>query len=97
MTAAGIEEGRLLRSISKGGKAGETLPEWAVWSAVEQLAKEIGIERFGAHDLRRRLQASQTGHGYDAGAANKMYRRLGFQPIERYNNGPGTIFMEKAL
>jgi integrase len=53
MTAAGIEDGRLLRSISKGGKVGKSLSDWAVWSAVEQSAKEIGIERFGAHDLRR--------------------------------------------
>ena len=53
MTAAGIEDGRLLRSISKGGKVGESLSDWAVWSVVEQSAKEIGIERFGAHDLRR--------------------------------------------
>jgi putative acetyltransferase len=30
-------------------------------------------------------------------AANKLYQRLGFQPIERYNDGPGTIFMEKEL
>ena len=30
-------------------------------------------------------------------AANKLYRRLGFQPIDRYNDGPGTIFMEKNL
>jgi putative acetyltransferase len=30
-------------------------------------------------------------------AANRMYRRLGFEPIERYNDGPGTIFMEKRL
>jgi putative acetyltransferase len=30
-------------------------------------------------------------------AANRMYRRLGFEPIERYNDGPGTIFMEKPL
>jgi len=52
MTAAGIEEGRLLRSISKGGKVGESLRDWAVWSMVEQSAREIGIERFGAHDLR---------------------------------------------
>jgi integrase len=53
MTAAGIEEGRLLRSISKGAKVGKSLGAWAVWSVVEQSAKEIGIERFGAHDLRR--------------------------------------------
>ena len=30
-------------------------------------------------------------------AANKLYRRLGFHPIERYNDGPGTVFMERAL
>ncbi len=53
LTAAAIEEGRLLRRIRKGGKIGEELSDWAVWSVVEQAAKEIGIERFGAHDLRR--------------------------------------------
>ncbi len=30
-------------------------------------------------------------------AAHKMYLRLGFYPIERYNAGPATIFMEKML
>jgi len=30
-------------------------------------------------------------------AANKLYRRLGFYPIERYNDGPGTVFMERSL
>lgn len=29
--------------------------------------------------------------------ANKLYHRLGFQSIERYNNGPGVLFMEKEL
>jgi integrase len=59
MTAAGIEEGRLLRSIRKGGKkVGDDLSDWAVWSVVEQTAKQIGIERFGAHDLRRTSSAA---------------------------------------
>jgi integrase len=53
LTAAAIEEGRLLRRIRKGGGVGEELSDWAVWSVVEQSAKEIGIESFGAHDLRR--------------------------------------------
>lgn len=36
-TAAGIEDGRLLRSVSKSGKINrETLSDWAVWSVVEQ-------------------------------------------------------------
>lgn len=30
-------------------------------------------------------------------AANRLYRRLGFHPIERYNDGPCTIFMERSL
>jgi integrase len=54
MTAAGIEDGRLLRSVSKSGKVNrDTLSDWAVWSIVEQSSKQIGIEHFGAHDLRR--------------------------------------------
>ena len=54
MTAAGIEDGRLLRSVSKSGKVNrDRLSDWAVWSVVEQSSKQIGIEHFGAHDLRR--------------------------------------------
>jgi hypothetical protein len=54
MTAAGIEDGRLLRSVSKSGEVNrDTLSDWAVWSVVEQSSKQIGIERFGTHDLRR--------------------------------------------
>ena len=52
MIAAGIEDGRLLRSVSKSGKVNrDTLSDWAVWSVVEQSSKQIGIEHFGAHDL----------------------------------------------
>jgi hypothetical protein len=53
MSADGIEDGRLLRSIWKGGRIGDTLSDWGVWSVVERSAKQIGTERFGAHDLRR--------------------------------------------
>jgi len=45
--------GRLLRRVRKGGKVGKSLSDWAIWSVVTELAREIGIERFGAHDLRR--------------------------------------------
>jgi putative acetyltransferase len=30
-------------------------------------------------------------------AANRLYQRLGFYPIERYHDGPCVIFMEKLL
>jgi integrase len=49
-TAAEIDKGRLLRSVSKFGKVNrESLSDWAVWSVVEQSSKQIGIEHFGAH------------------------------------------------
>lgn len=51
--AAGIEEGALLRSVNKVGKVGKSLSDWAVWAIVTESAKQIGVERFGAHDLRR--------------------------------------------
>jgi integrase len=54
MTEDGIEDGRLLRSVTKSGKVNrDTLSDWAVWSVVEQSSKQIGIEHFGAHDLRQ--------------------------------------------
>ena len=39
-------------TIAKGRKVGRSPSDWAVWP-VEQSAKQIGTERFGAHDLRR--------------------------------------------
>jgi integrase len=54
MTAAKIEDGRLVRPVSKSGKIlRDELGDWAIWSVVEQSSKQIGIEHFGAHDLRR--------------------------------------------
>jgi hypothetical protein len=49
MTAAKIEDGRLLRPVSKSGKIlREELGDWAIWSVVEQSSRQIGIEHFGA-------------------------------------------------
>ena len=50
MTAARVDKGHLLRPISKSGKI---LGDWVIWSVVEQSGEQIGIEHFGAHDLRR--------------------------------------------
>jgi len=44
---------RLIAPLSAGrGKIGETISDWAIWSVVERSAKEIGVGRFRAHDLR---------------------------------------------
>jgi integrase len=84
MTAAGFEEGRLLRSISKGGKVGESLGDWAVWSVVEQSAKQIGIERFGAHDLRRTCAKLCRKSGGDLEQIKFLLGHSSIQTTERY-------------
>jgi integrase len=86
MTAAGIDEGPLLRSIAKGkaGKMGESLSDWAVWSVVEQSAKEIGIERFGAHDLRRTCAKLCRKSGGDLEQIKFLLGHSSIQTTERY-------------
>ena len=85
MTAAAIEDGRLLRSIRKGGKKiGEGLSDWAVWSVVEQSAKQIGIERFGAHDLRRTCAKLCRKSGGDLEQIKFLLGHSSIQTTERY-------------
>jgi integrase len=85
MTAAGIEDGRLLRSVSKSGKInGETLSDWAVWSVVEQSSKQIGIEHFGAHDLRRTCAKLCRKNGGDLEQIKFLLGHSSIQTTERY-------------
>jgi hypothetical protein len=42
--AAGVEDGRLLRTVSKDGKVKESMSGGAVRLVLEQSAREIGIE-----------------------------------------------------
>jgi integrase len=51
--AAGILSGSIARSVTKGGMVGANLSTWSIWNIVQSSAREIGIEQFGAHDLRR--------------------------------------------
>jgi integrase len=84
MTAARIEEGRLLRSIAKGGKVGASLSDWAVWSVVEQSARQIGIEHFGAHDLRRTCAKLCRKSGGDLEQIKFLLGHSSIQTTERY-------------
>ncbi len=84
-TTAGIEEGRLLRSIRKGGKrVGNALSDWAVWNVVQQSAQEIGIERFGAHDLRRTCAKLCRKAGGDLEQIKFLLGHSSIQTTERY-------------
>ena len=84
-TTAGIDKGRLLRSVSKSGKVnGDSLSDWAVWSVVEQSSKQIGIEHFGAHDLRRTCAKLCRKNGGDLEQIKFLLGHSSIQTTERY-------------
>jgi integrase len=84
-TAAGLEEGKLLRPVLKSGKVvGESLSDWAVWSVVEQSAREIGIEHFGVHDLRRTCAKLCRKNGGDLEQIKFLLGHSSIQTTERY-------------
>ena len=59
-------QSKLLRPLSKSGKiVGDELGDWAIWSIVEQSSKQMGIEHFGAHDLRRTCAKLRRKNGGD--------------------------------
>jgi len=82
--AGSVEKGPLLRSVSKGGKVGESLSDWAIWSVVTEAAKEIGIERFGAHDLRRTCAKLCRKAGGDLEQIKFLLGHSSIQTTERY-------------
>jgi integrase len=85
VAAAEIEKGRLLRPLSKSGKmVGDELGDWAVWSVVEQSSKQIGIEHFGAHDLRRTCAKLCRKNGGDLEQIKFLLGHSSIQTTERY-------------
>ncbi len=82
--AAKIEDGPLLRSLNKVGKVGESLSDWAVWAVVTESAKQIGIERFGAHDLRRTCAKLCRKAGGDLEQIKFLLGHSSIQTTERY-------------
>jgi integrase len=94
MTAAGIEEGKVLRPVLKGSRlAGIELSDWAVWSVVEQSAKQIGIEHFGAHDLRRTCAKLCGKAGGDLEQIRFLLGHSSIQTTERYLGSEQEISM----
>jgi integrase len=82
--AAKIEQGPLLRAITKGGKVKKSLSDWAIWAVVTATAKEIGIERFGAHDLRRTCAKLCRKAGGDLEQIKFLLGHSSIQTTERY-------------
>ena len=85
IAAAQIEKGRLLRPLSKSGKmVGDELGDWAIWSVVEQSSKQIGIDHFGAHDLRRTCAKLCRKNGGDLEQIKFQLGHSSIQTTERY-------------
>ena len=85
ITAAKLEKGRLLRPLSKSCKIlGDELGDWAIWSVVEQSSKQIGIEHFGAHDLRRTCAKLCRKNGGDLEQIKFLLGHSSIQTTERY-------------
>jgi integrase len=79
-----VKQGVNAWMTAKGGKVGESLGDWAVWSVVEQSAKEIGIEHFGAHDLRRTCAKLCRKSGGDLEQIKFLLGHSSIQTTERY-------------
>src|SRR5271170_4544674 len=85
LAAAQIDKGSLLRPLSKSGKiVGDELGDWAIWSVVEQSSKQIGIEHFGAHDLRRTCAKLCRKNGGDLEQIKFLLGHSSIQTTERY-------------
>ncbi|AXC16360.1 phage integrase family protein (plasmid) [Acidisarcina polymorpha] len=83
--AADIQDGPLLRPVSKSGKPGKVaLGDWSVWSVVERCAKEIGIANFGTHDLRRTCAKLCRKSGGDLEQIKFLLGHSSIQTTERY-------------
>lgn len=83
--AAAIDRGPLFRAVNKGGHVAEfALSDWAVWSVVQSSAAEIGIERLGAHDLRRTCAKLCRKAGGDLEQIRFLLGHASIQTTERY-------------
>jgi integrase len=83
--AAGITDGPLLRPVSKSGKLSKlALGDRSIWSVVERCAKEIGIQNFGAHDLRRTCAKLCRKSGGDLEQIKFLLGHSSIQTTERY-------------
>ena len=68
----------------QGGKVGQSLSDWAVWDIVQQAAREIGIENFGAHDFRRTCAKLCRKAGGDLEEIKFLLGHSSIQTTERY-------------
>jgi site-specific recombinase XerD len=85
LAAAGIERGRIWRSINRGGRVwGEGLTEKVVWHVVEQYAAEAGMTNVAPHDLRRTCAKLCRAGGGELEQIQLLLGHASVQTTERY-------------
>lgn len=86
--AAGIADGRVFRAVDKIGRLhGKGLSDRAVWDVVVGAAVEIGIEKLGAHDMRRTCAKLCRSRG---GELEQIQLLLGHASVETTQRYLGT-------
>lgn len=67
LTVAGISEGRVFRSVTKGGRVGASLSDKGVARAVKRCATLAGLDetKFGGHSLRAGFATSAASAGVE--------------------------------
>ena len=63
---------------------GGSLSDWAVWDVARGAAEEIGVEGFGAHDLRRTCAKLCRKSGGDLEQIKFLLGHSSIQTTERY-------------
>jgi integrase len=83
--AAGIESGRLWRSINRGGRVwGHGLTEKVIWQVVEQYAADAALPSIAPHDLRRTSAKLCRAGGGELEQIQILLGHASVQTTERY-------------
>jgi len=84
-SAAGIEEGHVLRPINRGDQVcGERLSEKVVWQLVQQYAAAAGVPVIAPHDLRRTCAKLCRAAGGELEQIQLLLGHASVQTTERY-------------
>ena len=84
--AAGIETGRLLRSVDRHGRVGDGLSDKAVALVVKRRAEAAGLDPalFSGHSLRAGLATSAAAHGLEERDIQRQTRHRSVAVLRRY-------------
>ena len=91
ITAAGIEDGKIFRRVSRNGKTwGDGISEKAVWHVVRDSAKKIGLPNLAPHDLRRTCARLCQNVGGELEQIQFLLGHVSIQTTERYLGSLGS-------